>query len=194
MSDLIPCLCVKCHSKLEAPFPRECPRCGFSLDHLYGKKLSDFQKNKRKKHTDLLSGRKIQLHGSTYNASFDNYGDASLEDLVRFTISYGHLAKLPSKGGRGENELVVAFIPETIGSGVSIYDTTYAPVPCSGVGIISPASETYGHGFPILDDWLHLTFKTEKGDCVSCGTPTAFGHPFCNKCYDANGLDWRNFL
>src|SRR2546427_5426457 len=112
MSEPISCLCVRCYAKLPAPFPEVCPHCGFGLEHLAGKKLSDFQKHKREKHTDLLLGRKIQLYDGSYNASFDNYGDANLEDLIRFTISYGHHAKLPSKGGRRENEIIVAFIPE----------------------------------------------------------------------------------
>ncbi len=194
MSDPVSCFCVKCHTKLNAPFPGECPHCGFNLDHLSGKKLSRFQKEKREKHTDLLSGREIQLYGSTYNASFDNYGDANLEDLVRFTISYGHHAKLPSKGGRPDGELIVSFIPDIIGSGVSIYDTSYAPVACSGVGILSPVSETHAHAIPVLDAWIQDRFKVEKGVCVLCGTPTAFGHPLCGKCYEANGKDWRRFL
>jgi hypothetical protein len=194
MSESIHCLCVGCRRKLDAPFPEVCPHCGFSIEHLAGKKLSDFQKQKKDKHSDLLLGREIQLHGSNYNASFDNYGDASLEDLMRFTMSYGHHARLPRKGGRPENEIVVAFIPDIIGSGVSIYDVTYAPVACSGVAIISPASETYGHGFPALDDWVRDNFKTENGSCVSCRTQTTFGHPLCHKCYESKGLDWRNFL
>lgn len=194
MSEPIPCFCIKCLAKLYVPFPEVCPYCGFSLEHLSDKKLSGFQKLKKDKHSDLLFGRKIQLYGSPYNASFDSYGDANLEDLIRFTISYGHRTKLPSKGGRHENEIVVAFIPEIIGSGVSIYDVTYAPVTCSGVAIISPTSEIYGHGFPVLDDWVHDRFKTEKGQCVSCGVQTAFGHSFCHKCYEARGQDWRKFL
>jgi len=194
MSNPIPCLCVQCHEKLEAPFRGTCPHCGFSLQHLFGKKLSDFQKQKRDKHCDLLFGRKIQLHGSNYNASFDSYGDANLEDLMRFTLSYGHHAKLPSRGGRHENEIVLAFIPDIIGSGISVYDTDYQPLTCSGVAVISPASQDYGHGFPVLDDWVHQTFKTEEGFCVSCGALTAFGHPLCHKCYEARGSDWLKFL
>jgi hypothetical protein len=171
-----------------------CPDCGFSLEHLAGKRLSGFQQEKREKHSDLLLGREIRLHGTDYNASFDSYGDANLEDLVRFALSYGHRAKLPSKGGRAENEVVLAFIPEVIGSGVSKYDISYDPVPCSGVGILSPASETYGHGFPTLDAWVNEVFTQEKGFCVGCGAPTAFGHSICYECYAGKGGDWKNFV
>lgn len=194
MSNPISCLCVRCNGKLEAPIPETCVYCGFTLDHLSGKKLSDFQKQKREKHTDLLFERDIQLYGSNYNASFDNYDDANFKDLIRFILSYGHHAKLPSGGARKANRIVVAFIPKIVGYGVSSYDTCYDPVPCSGVGIISPASQNYGHGFPVLDDWIQKAFKTERGYCDSCGVPTAFGHPFCHKCYEICRRDWRNFL
>ncbi len=194
MSNSIFCLCVQCQLKVEAPFPEKCPHCGFGLDHLEGKNLSDFQKQKKEKHDDLLFGRKIQLQGSDYNASFDSYGDANLTDLLRFTLSYGHPAKLPSKGGRHQNDIVLAFIPEIVGSGISIYDLGYDPVPCSGIAVISPASQEYGHGFPVLDDWVHQTFKNEKGHCVSCGESTSFGHSLCQKCYLEKGSDWRKFL
>jgi hypothetical protein len=55
------------------------------LDHLTGKRLSDFGAEKWDKHHDLLRGRSIGLYGGLFNASFDNYGDANLEDLVRYT-------------------------------------------------------------------------------------------------------------
>jgi hypothetical protein len=113
--------------------------------------------------------------------------------LIRFTLSYGHRSKLPSRGGRYQNDAVVAFIPAIQGSGVSIYNAL-GPVPCSGTCIISPASETFGHAFPILDDWLKETFPKEAGRCFFCGTSTPFGHSLCAKCYDHRGGDWRAWL
>lgn len=187
------CLCYRCQAKLEAPIKEVCPSCGFSLDHLVGKRLSDFQFENWEKHTDLLRGRDIDLYGGVFNASFDNYGDSSIEDLVRYTLSYGHRSKLPSRGGRHQNDVAVAFIPNIIGSGVSIYNQS-GPAPCSGVCIISPVSQTYGHPFPVLDDWLHATFPKEVGGCASCGAATPFGHSICSRCYAARGGDWRKWL
>jgi hypothetical protein len=96
------------------------PEVWFQFGASYGKRLSDFQAEKWEKHSDLLRGRDIGLYGGMFNASFDNYGDSSIEDLVRYTQSYGHRSKLPSRGGRYENDVAVAFIPEIMGSGVSI--------------------------------------------------------------------------
>lgn len=188
------CLCPKCQNAVDVPFPQACPYCGFSLDHLTGKKLSDFQKGKKDKHGDLLYGRNISLRGSEFNASFDSYGDANLEDIVRFAMSYGHRILLPGKAGRASCPLVVGFIPNVVGSGISVYDKGYEPVACSGVAVVSPQSEIYGHPIPALDAWVDKMFAGKTGYCGSCGDSTPFGHPICAKCYAKNGQDWRHFL
>jgi len=184
-------ICPACGDRQNAPFTVPCPTCGFAIDHLTGIKLSDYQKKKRGEHDDLLHGRSIELHGKEYNASFDHNGDASLLDLLRFTISFGHRSVLPSSRGHYMNPVIVAYTPEVIGSGTSIY--TPGLLPCSGICVVSPASYEFGHPYPVIQDWVQTTFGSIRTTCPYCGKPTEFGQPFCPECYAAMG-DWRTLL
>ncbi len=185
--------CPDCSSQRPAPFLPPCPNCGFSLDHLNGRQLSDWQRQKWKKHQELLQGSNISLHGGKWNASFTHNGNAALEDLVRFTISYGDTQVLSSPRGNNQNPVYLAYIPEIIGSGLAI--ATPGLVPCSGLCIVSPSSIQYGHTYPILDDWMQDHFSGLGSSCRLCHTPTAFGEVFCMQCYSgyANG-DWQKLL
>ncbi len=184
-------ICPKCHNIVTAPFPIECPLCGFSLEHLIGFPSPDTIK-KRDKHTELLTKGSISLHGGEFNASFDYYGLLSLPDLVRYTVSYGHRSELPSVHGGHQNPIIVAYLPEIIGSGISQYNKHYGA--CSGVCIISPGSERWGHPYPVLDEWVQNQCSTKIGKCFLCDLPTPFGHTICAGCYEKVGSDWRTFL
>lgn len=182
--------CPQCDGVLPSPFRPPCPSCGFSVDHLTGKSLSQsqFQQTKWNKHNELLYGSGISLHGGNWNASFTNNGNAALDELVRFTISYGDSGTI----GPRQHPLRFAYIPEIIGSGTRI--TTIGTVACSGVCIVSPGSVNYGHGYPVMDDWVQKNFSGMKSSCRLCSRPTSFGEVICSDCYDSNGADWRKFI
>jgi len=183
--------CPKCGNNSEAPFQNKCSFCGFNIDHLIGIRLSNHQQKKYEKHTSLLRGEGIALDDGEYNASFDHNGDANLVDLINFTISYGDRGQIPDSRGIYSNEAIVAYVPEIVGSGTSIYDRNC--VPCSGICIISPQSYEYGHSFPTLDDWVTNNFSG-KSSCRYCGNQTDFGQPFCADCYNKCNIDWRQML
>jgi hypothetical protein len=147
---------------------------------------------KQLKHNQLLTSDSISLSGGEFNASFDHYGFLSLPDLVRYTISYGHRATVSSPRGRHNNQVIVAYVPDIIGSGVSQYSSNYTP--SSGVCIISPGSERWGHPFPVLDPWVQQQFSGMQGICVVCGSNTPFGHTLCLEHYDILNGDWRKLL
>jgi hypothetical protein len=176
---------------MAAPFALACPSCGFTLAHLIGSSSPETQ-SKKDKHTELLTVGSISLHKGEFNASFDYYGFLSLPDLVRYTVSYGHHSTVPSPRGDQDNPVIVAYVPEVIGSGISRYNTDY--MPCSGICIISPGSERWGHPYPILDQWTKKQFTNALGVCFLCATPTPFGHTLCSACYAKQGSDWRRFL
>lgn len=184
--------CPSCEAKHPAPFRSACPSCGFSVAHLAGQSLSDFQNGKWDKHTELLRGQNISLHSGDYNASFDHVGSGSLGELVRFALSYGHESEVPANRGPHVNPVRIAYIPQVIGSGISAYTST--PIACSGVCIISPGSLEYGHAYPVLNQWVQEEFAGKSGQCAFCGTPTAFGHPICQKCYEDRDGDWTKLL
>ena len=186
--------CPKCAVSLKGAFNPPCPSCGFTLDHLTGKRLSGFQTQKWHKHRELLSGANISLHGGDWNASFTHNGDAALEELVRFTITFGDAEFVTSARGNHQNPVLLAYVPEVIGSGSAI--TAPGMVPCSGVCIISPHSLDYGHPYPAMDDWIHATFPTRQQSlCKICGQQTAFAEVICGDCYANHaGSDWRNLL
>ncbi|MBE0544654.1 MAG: hypothetical protein IH623_25215 [Verrucomicrobia bacterium] len=184
-------ICPKCLNSLAAPFALACPSCGFTLAHLIGSPSPETQP-KQDKHTELLTVGSISLHGGEFNASFDYYGLLSLPDLVRYTVSYGHHSTVPSPRGDHTNAVTVAYVPEIIGSGISRYSTGY--MACSGLCIVSPGSQRWGHPYPILEQWTQQQFAGAVGACFVCGTATPFGHTLCPACYSKEGSDWRRFL
>jgi len=185
--------CPRCSVELAGPFPVTCPNCGFSIDGLTGKGTTDFQIKKWKKHTDLLQGRAIQLSsGVTYNASFDYNGVAKLDDIVRFAIAYGDRAVIPSPRGKYNNPIIIAYIPEQIGTGTAIHFP--GTVPCSGICLISPHSHTYAHSFPVIDEWVDSEFKGYTTNCRICNKQTSFAQPVCLDCYSDFNSDWRNLI
>ncbi len=188
---LIPC--PKCGNEVEGPFPNQCPYCTFNLSALTGKGTTSFQQIKWDKHSDLLQGRNIQLYdGGTYNASFDYNGYTQLEDIVRFTITYGDRVAIPSPRGGHQNPVILSYIPEQLGAGTAIHFP--GTVPCSGICLVSPQSDVYAHSFPVIDEWVQVTFSNDSSYCRICNSPTAFGQPICEKCYVERGSDWKNFL
>lgn len=185
-------ICPKCKNERHAPFKGHCAVCDFNIDHLSGKRLSDFQTSKYLKHTQLLHGSTITLTDSDYNASFDHNGDAKLEQLIQFTISYGKWAEIPSRSGQYTNPVIVSYVPEIIGAGTSIYEKD--TLLCSGICIMSPQSYQFGHPFPVLDEWVNKNFNTFASTCSFCRKPTQFGQPFCHKCYQDRGSNWLNLI
>lgn len=183
--------CPQCRAALSGPF-NGCGSCGYSFGHLVTP-TSPAAQRKMADHTQLLTRGTISLGGRPEcNASFDYYGVTNLTDLVRFTITYGHRASVSSGPGRLPSDVIAAFIPEIIGSGVSRYTTDYQP--CSGLCLISPASMNWGHPFPMLDQWVATKFAGQTGICFRCRTTTPFAQPICAKCYGEIAHDWRKSL
>ncbi len=183
--------CPQCGAHLSGPF-NGCGACGYSFGHLVSPTSPEAQ-NKMADHTQLFTRGTISIGNKPdSNASFDYYGVTNLTDLVRFTITYGHRAQVSSGPGRTPSDVIAAFIPEIIGSGVSRYSTDYQP--CSGLCIVSPASTKWGHPFPVLDKWVASKFAGQTATCFRCGIATPFAQPVCAKCYGELGQDWRNCL
>src|SRR5262249_45219284 len=136
--------------------------------------------------------RQLGLYGKTHNASFDYNGLANLEDVLRFTVTFGDRATLLSSRGNHQNRVIITYIPEPIGSGTSICNP--GSVPCSGVCLISPQSPTWSHTFPVMDDWVRQEFAGQTSACRFCGRQTGFAQPICALCYAANNGDWLSFL
>ena len=188
---IIKSTCPSCKKEVNGIFPVECTNCGFSVLSLAGSPSSAFQTRKWNEHADIVQGRNIGLYGKPYNASFDHNGTAVLEDLVRFTITFGDKATLTSRGGR-VNEVIVSYIPEPIGAGTALY--TAGTVTCSGIAIISPSSIYYGHSFPIMNEWVTNEFGTISSSCKICGTPTSFAQPICGNCYLTDVKNWQDLF
>jgi hypothetical protein len=185
--------CPKCRNSISGPFPDQCPYCTFNLSALVGQGTTSYQVTKWNKHSDLLQGRNIQLSsGEIYNASFDFNGYAKLDDIVRFTITYGDRTTLPAPHGGYENPVIISYIPEQLGAGTAIHFP--GTVPCSGICLVSPQSDIYAHSFPVIDEWTQVTFPGASSSCRFCNSSTAFGQPICEKCYAERGSDWKNFL
>lgn len=186
-------ICPKCYFLIGGPFPPQCPNCDFDLTGLAGRGTSTFQAKKWQKHSDIYFGRGIQLQpGEIYNASFDYNGVANLDDIVRFTITFGEKMFLPNLGNRIQTSGIISYIPEIIGSGTAIHFP--GMVPCSGICLVSPASKDYSHSFPIIDEWVQRYFSGVTSVCKRCGTSTDFGQPICSKCYQETGFDWRQYI
>ena len=186
--------CPSCGKEFLAPFSGCCSNCGFSIDHLTGKCLSDFGRGKALKHTEPPKGTPISLEDGQYNAFFNYNGEAKLEYLVKFAISYGDRDILPpASGRRHENPIIVSYIPEIIGSGTSIYNRNL--LPCSGICVISPHSYEHGHPFPVIDNWVNEKYSCKITKCKFCGEEdTGFGQPFCVKCYNKYNINWENMV
>lgn len=185
--------CPKCGNSISGVFPNQCPYCDFNLDALAGKGTTSFQVLKWQKHSDLLQGQNIQLGpGEVYNASFNYNGYAKLDDIVRFTITYGDRVTLPAAHGKYQNPVIISYIPEQLGAGTAIHFP--GTVPCSGICLVSPQSDIYAHSYPVIDQWVQETFPGASSDCRICGASTAFGQPICEKCYAERDSSWENFL
>ena len=184
--------CPRCKHTVQGAFPVKCPSCEFSLSSIAAGGSTRWQQKKWGEHTDLLSGRQVSLHGKTHNASFDYKGVAKLEDLLRFTLTFGDRIELPSPRGNHNNPVIITYIPEPIGSGTNICNPSL--VPCSGVCLISPQSSEWVHTFPVMDDWVQNKFASHTSSCRLCGHQTAFAHPICARCYTECNGDWMLYL
>jgi hypothetical protein len=112
--------------------------------------------------------------------------------IVRFTLTYGDKTTLQAARGNHQNQIVIAYIPERIGSGTAVHFP--GTVPCSGICLISPQSDNYGHSFPVIDEWVQNTFSGRQSSCRICGQVTDFAQPICSTCYSEQHFDWRNYL
>ena len=184
--------CIKCGNLIPGAFPHTCPHCGFNIDQLAGKQTNSFQSTKWNEHTDLIQARGIQLYGKDYNASFDFNGMAKIEDLVRFTLSFGDSVQLSSRSGRYQNLHIFSYVPEIVGSGTSVFQV--GDVPCSGVSLVSADSAEHGHTYPFIDDWIRTKFADESSNCRFCGKQTSFAQPVCSDCYRSMNWDWTTYL
>jgi hypothetical protein len=184
--------CPKCNTRVEGIFPTHCPACSFNIDALAGLNMSADQRDKWREHTDLLSGSAVALYNKEFNASFNYNGVANLPDIVQFTITFGDRATTLDRRGRHSNQVILAYLPEIIGSGSAIHYPSL--VPCSGVMLISPGSQNYAHSYPIIDEWVQRKFPTQKSFCRMCARETGFGVPICNECYEQYDMDWRKLM
>jgi len=186
--------CPACQGLVPTPFPYACPHCSATFDGLTGRGTSTFQPRNNREHRDLLYGQNVQLYrGREYNCSFDHYGEANLPDLVRCTLSYGHRTTVLSTRGNVPTPVIAAYIPEIIGSGVSRYSVS-GPMPASGIMLMSPASLSYAHSYPVLDDFVQRKFGSMPGVCSLCNKATGFGHGICADCYATRPGGWLDFL
>lgn len=186
--------CFNCSYTSSSPFHYPCPSCRISLDHLDRTTESGPQRSKWDEHLDLIYGRSISLYGKDCNCSYDSIGYAKIRHIVEFTAHYGQKLRLPANRGPHINDVLVAFIPEIIGSGISNHYPTLDNHPSSGCCIISPLSITYGHSFPVLYDWIIQKWPSTTYLCKKCNKPTHIGLPFCSECYSKYGGDWTKFL
>ena len=184
--------CPNCHSTSKGVFPVRCPNCDFNIDGLVGRSTSSFQEKKWKEHTQLLYGDTIDLHEKEFNASFDYKGIAHIDELIRFTITFGDKATILDARGIHSNQIILSYFPEPIGRGTAIH--YHQLVPCSGLMVISPQSEEYAHAFPVLDEWVHDKFQNGKSHCRLCKRETDFGQPICSDCYTRRSMDWEALM
>jgi hypothetical protein len=183
--------CPKCGHQLSVPFNSPCPSCGLWIEHLIGLTGNSFQRARWSDHTTLITGNNVNLGTKDYNASFNYIGVGNIDDLVKFTMLFGHDATLTN--GRGIATLYrVAYLTEIVGSGSSIYFPGLAP--CSGVCVISPNSEDYGHTYPILSGWVASRFGHVFGTCRICGCQTPFAIIICSACSSGLNFDWNKML
>ena len=186
--------CPVCKTSQQGPFPKAGCACGFSLSGLAGLGSSVFQTRKDPQHRDIIYGRGIQLYGKPINTSFDYYGEANIVDIVDFALTYGERRKTKSLHGNHDTEVIVAYIPDIIGSGITKWSSS-TPNPCSGICLMSPESTGgYEHSYAVLDDWVSAKFSGDSSVCRFCPKTTPFGLGICIHCFARNGNDWRNFI
>lgn len=183
--------CPRCKNVEQGPFGTSC-QCGFTIRDLSGQSTNPWIVNKDQQHHELLTEGAVSLFGKKYNASFTYNGIVMLEDLVRFTITYGSRTTIPSIRGAHPTEIILAFVPEVIGSGTSVFEPGL--VPCSGIVLMSPGSMNHGHSFPALQQYVNDTFSSLGNTCKSCGKQIDFGQPFCVECYYLHNIDWRELI
>jgi hypothetical protein len=184
--------CVSCGSPMSTQLIR-CPGCFFDYGHLVNPTDPEAIE-KKEKHEELV------LHGTLslgtgpgkFNASFDYNGVSSLDKLVRFTVAFGHRTQISSGPGRTPSDVILSYVPEVIGSGISNFAA--GPQSCSGICIISPTSPTWGHLFPAMDSWVQNKSPQTTWMCATCSNAVQFGQAFCPECYVKHGSDWRTFM
>lgn len=184
------CNCPRCCISIEGIFPTSCPSCGLSTDSLANMGTTSFQKRKMNEHTDLLYGREIGFYGKEYNASYDYYGYANLQNLVRYAITYGARISIPNRNTY--SNAILAYCPAILGTGTAMGQAEQ--VPCSGVCIVSPQSTDWGHSFPVIDDWVRSRYGMLSSNCVVCGASTPIGVPICERCYTASTNSWKEMI
>ena len=177
--------CISCGNPMSTQLIR-CPNPNCGCDYGY-------LNNPTPKHRGLVLNGTVELGNGPgkFNASFDSNGLASHDKLIRFTVAFGHRTQISSGPGRPANKMIVAYVPEIIGSGVSKYHVGMTPV--SGMCILSPASPVWGHTFPVMDQWMTQKAPTTPWKCATCPNCVYFGQVFCPACYQAHGSDWRTF-
>ena len=184
--------CPQCNNWIEGIFPQQCPYCSLNINTLSGSATSNFSQNKWHEHSTLLSGSTVPLFGKTFNASFDFNGVEKLTDLIQFALTYGERTTILDSRGINNNQVILAYYPEVIGSGSAIHYPSL--VPCSGVLLMSPNSQEYAHSFPVIDEWVQNNFPSMKSKCNICGCETGFGVAVCNECYEKYGCGWQKLL
>ncbi len=187
--------CPRCERVSTGPFGHSCQGagCGFTIDDLSGQSTQQWIISKDQQHRELLSTGRVSLFNKKYNASFDYNGVAKLTDLVRFAITYGSRTTIPRCHGTETTAVILAFVPEIIGSGLSIYDKGL--LPCSGVVLMSAGSYGHGHSYPALQRYVTQEFGSLKDVCKACGNAqTDFGQPFCPRCYYDHQINWTHII
>jgi hypothetical protein len=147
---------------------------------------------KWKEHTDLLYSGSVPLYGKQYNASFNYNGVADLEDMIRFTLTFGDTATIKDSRGINDTKVILAYFPEIFGSGSATH--YHQLVACSGLMVMSPSSFNYSHAFSVIDEWIQNTFPGWQSTCRLCNEPTDFGQPICAKCYSSGNNKWTDLL
>lgn len=186
--------CYKCHAPMSTQLIR-CPNplCGCDYGYI-ANPISAEAIEKKDKHEELVTFGTLSFGDGPgkFNASFDFNGVASKDKLVRFALAFGHRTRISSGPGRIPSDVVLAYVPEIIGSGVSKFWS--GNLACSGICVISPASEQWAHPFPAMDSWVRSKNPGRAWKCTTCPNPVPFGHAFCSDCYARHGSDWRTFL
>jgi hypothetical protein len=187
--------CPRCGHESSGPFGHSCQGtgCGFTIDDLSGQSTQQWIAKKDQEHLELLTTGSVSLFGKEYNTSFDYNGVAKLTDLVRFAITYGSRTTVSACRNTKTTSLILAFVPEIIGSGLSIYHSGL--LPCSGLVLMSAGSYGHGHSYPVLQTYVTSEFGSLKDVCKACGkAQTDFGQPFCHKCYCDHQINWMNTI
>ena len=184
--------CVSCGYTMTTRLIR-CPGCMCDYSHLVAPTSTEAIE-KKEKHSEIVTHGTVSLGDGPgrFNASFDHNGVASQDKIVRFVAAFGHRDTISSGPGRTPSNVIVSYLPEVIGSGVSNFWTGERQ--CSGVCIILPASPVWGHLFPVMDDWIRGKDSGTARSCVRCSNRVPFGQPFCSNCYAEQGSDWRTFV